>query len=71
MKVELDTIYLCDNGRAVCGEHLGAEAKYSGLDISGAPIEPVTPEMAKYALTVGFPICCEDCGKRSRLLHVA
>ena len=65
MKVRPDTIYLGDNGRAYCGEHLGYTAKVSGHDLSGQPLLEVTPEVAAEA---GYPIYCEQCGKAA--LHL-
>ncbi len=35
-------IYLGDNGRALCGQHLGMTARYTGRDISGQSIQRVT-----------------------------
>jgi hypothetical protein len=58
------TIYLCDNGAAYCGEHLGATAKATGRDISGQPIMAITPDM-------GVTVTCEQpkCGRRSSVLY--
>jgi hypothetical protein len=36
------TIYITDNGRLLCHEHLGVTARLTGRDLSGQPIEPVT-----------------------------
>lgn len=36
------TLYLGDNGRCYCGEHAGATAQATGLDLSGAPVSPLT-----------------------------
>lgn len=44
MRIENETIYLCDNGQAYCGEHLGYHARMTGRDISGQLISEVTPE---------------------------
>jgi hypothetical protein len=37
------SIYLCDGGRALCGEHLGHTAKTTGRDLSGQQIMRVDP----------------------------
>ena len=67
-----DTIYLCDNGAAYCGAHLGASARFTGRDISGQPIYPVRPEDVRENDALGYPaIRCEQCGKTaSRLVTV-
>jgi hypothetical protein len=52
-------IYLTDNGRALCGAHLGVTARATGRDISGQEILPVTPEMvAEFGA-----VRCEHCGR--------
>lgn len=71
MKINDATIYLTDNGAALCGEHLGTSAKYTGRDISGQPIEPVTPAMVREATELGWEVKCEHCGKRPSLLVAA
>lgn len=73
MRIDDDTLYLGDNGRIYCGEHLGSSAKHSGRDISGKTIQPVTPEDAKYAADMGIPMECEDarCDRTPSLLHTA
>ena len=68
MRVNDSTIYLTDNGAAYCGAHLGQTARTTGRDISGQPIEPVTPELAKEALAMGWEVACESCGKKASLL---
>ena len=70
MRISESTIYLTDNGAALCGAHLGASARTTGRDISGQPIEPVTPEVAREAQGMGYEVQCERCGKRPSLLHV-
>lgn len=56
-------VYLTDNGAAYCGAHLGSTAKHSGRDLSGQPIEPVTPLMARVARKLyGRIPACETCG---------
>jgi hypothetical protein len=72
MTINDATIYLTDNGAALCGAHLGTTARYTGRDISGQPIEPVGPEEARYFVeTLGGPICCERCGLAASLLVTA
>ena len=56
-----DTIYLGDNGRALCGDHLGMSAKYTGRDLSGQTIMAVTPAIAAMPESEG--LCCEHCLK--------
>lgn len=69
MHISNDMIYLTDNGRAVCGSHLGASARYTGRDLSGQEILPVTPDVAQQALDeFGYIPECEDCGKKASLL---
>ncbi len=36
-----DTLYSTDNGRLLCGRHLGVAAAYTGKDISGQEIVEV------------------------------
>lgn len=45
---QADALYLGDNGRALCGEHLGATAKTTGRDLSGHNVTRVTPEMLRH-----------------------
>lgn len=58
------TIYFGDNGRALCGHHLGAQAQSTGRDLSGQRILAVYREdilsdanMAPYVDNVR----CETC----------
>ena len=60
-------IYLTDNGAALCGEHLGATARFSGRDLSGQAIYRVTPEDVKAHGTVR----CEHCGREASRIHAA
>lgn len=70
-------IYLGDNGRALCGAHLGAMASTTGRDISGQPLHRLTPrdvaEMDRWLKSIGHPkgssIACETCGKPASRLH--
>jgi hypothetical protein len=69
MKIQSDTIYLGDNGRALCGAHLGASARYTGRDLSGQEIMAVTPDVAAEAEAEGWTVKCEQCGKSASRLH--
>lgn len=60
--------YFTDNGAVLCGDHLGASAKYTGRDISGQPIERVTPEDVRDAKAMGWEVQCEHCRKPASLL---
>lgn len=65
---DADAIYLTDNGRALCGAHLGASASCTGYDISGQPILRVTEQRARDARAEsGWHVACETCGKKARL----
>lgn len=66
-----DALYLGDNGRCYCGEHLGACASASGHDLSGQAIMEVTPDMLD--LPGADLIVCEQprCGKRPSRLWAA
>jgi len=70
MRIRPETIYLTDNGRAVCGDHLGMTAKATGRDISGQPILPMTPDDVRESVNeYGWHPSCEDCGRKASLLH--
>lgn len=74
MKVKPDALYLGDNGRCCCGEHLGTTARLTGRDLSGQPIEEITPDMLPECAALGFTPKCEEprCGKAvSALWRVA
>jgi hypothetical protein len=71
MTIQAETIYLTDNGAAYCGDHLGTSAKYTGRDISGQPIEPITPPMVAEAKAMGWTPACEQCGRVASTLYVA
>lgn len=64
------TLYMGDNGRMTCGTHSGATAQYTGRDLHGARMLPVTPAMrAQMAEECGMPldaIGCEVCQARAR-----
>ena len=66
-------LYLCDNGRCLCGDHLGASAKYTGRDISGQSIHKISPSDVREADAMGVSLVCEEprCGRApSRLVAV-
>jgi hypothetical protein len=72
MRINDSTLYLTDNGAALCGEHLGSSAKHTGRDISGQEILPFTPEMVRTATALyGYVPCCETCGRSASILHTA
>lgn len=61
---EPGAIYLVDNGRALCVEHLGSSARTTGRDTSGQRIYRVTDaDHRAYSQQPGAParIPCEDC----------
>jgi hypothetical protein len=63
LKITDTTIYLTDNGAALCGAHLGNTARTTGRDISGQPILEITPDIAaEYEKEYGEPLSCETCG---------
>lgn len=71
MKISAETIYLGDNGRAYCGDHLGCTAKHTGRDLSGQPIMAITPDMMDEP---GVDlIACEQpgCGRKPSRLWAA
>lgn len=70
-KTDPSGVYLVDNGRALCGEHLGASARFTGRDISGQPVHRVTPEEAQEMAAQGFDVKCETCGRKASVLYVA
>jgi hypothetical protein len=73
MKQVRDGIYLTDNGTTYCRDHLGTQALYTGRDISGQPIQRVTPEIAAEMNAdlslYGLKVKCEICGREPSLLH--
>jgi hypothetical protein len=73
MRVHDQSIYLGDNGRCYCGEHLGYTAKATGRDLSGQAVYRVTPEDAREAQAMGATLTCEQprCGRTASLLAVA
>lgn len=71
-KIRPEVVYLGDNGRAYCGDHLGAMATATMRDLSGQSIEAVTPDMAKEAESMGVTLTCEQpgCGRTPSTLHL-
>ena len=66
--IHAEDVFITDNGRCLCGEHLGMMASATLRDLSGQAIYRVTPEDA----AADPAICCETCGtKPSRLVRVA
>lgn len=63
-KADDAAVYLTDNGRALCGEHLGQTAKATGRDISGQKIMVVAGPMLGDCAAIGFVPACEQCGKK-------
>jgi hypothetical protein len=51
-------LYLCDNGRCLCGLHLGSSAKATGRDISGQRIYQIQPADHEVGTP---PFKCETC----------
>ena len=71
MTLRDDTLYLGDNGRAVCGtlRCAGMTAYYSGQDISGQSVTPLqSPTTIRLAIKQG--VMCEGCGKQPALVTV-
>lgn len=67
-------VYLTDNGRALCGDHLGSSARFTGRDLSGQRIMACTPDVVRESLTGpmgGWHPACERCGRKASLLVAA
>lgn len=56
-------LYFTDNGAVLCGEHLGASARFTLRDLSGQPIARVTPADVAEAAALRVPLTCECCGR--------
>lgn len=55
-------LYLTDNGRVLCGRHCGTAAAYTGMDISGEPIEMISLcHEREWRKLTGTEIRCEEC----------
>jgi len=52
------SLYLADNGRCYCGEHLGATARSTGRDTSGQCVERLD---AREVLASGMPLDAFRC----------
>lgn len=66
MKLKATSLYVGDNGRITCGRLrcAGATSFSSGRDLSGQPLELITPPMAKVIEDLtGRPVSCETCGQ--------
>lgn len=67
MTIQSTAIYLTDNGRALCGDHLGSTARHTGRDLSGQRILRVTPTMVReYAKMDAGDLACESCQQVDR-----
>ncbi len=64
--LELDALYLCDNGAIYCGAHLGATARASGCDLSGQPIHRLSDDDVAELARLGTPAACECCAAMAR-----
>lgn len=63
---DVAAIYLTDNGRSLCGDHLGMCAALTGRDISGQRIYRLTADDVafwKKNHARGHGPKCENCGK--------
>lgn len=70
-KIKATRIYFGDNGRTLCGAHLGATAQATGRDLSGQPIAAVTPQDVREWASMCPdlpPIACEDCGREASII---
>lgn len=56
------SLFLEDNGACLCEKHLGVSARFTGRDISGQSIYPVSQGEIEYAISEGFCFRCETCG---------
>lgn len=63
MQISETAVYLTDNGRMLCGKHLGYTARTTGHDISGLDIIELTPALVRAGRADGLRIPkCETCG---------
>jgi len=58
----LGALYYTDNGRVLCGRHLGVSAATTGRDISGQSVAEVTADDSAQARYDGWEVKCETCG---------
>lgn len=56
--IKENALYLCDNGRCVCGKHLGHSARTTGRDVSGQRIYQIKPQDCEVGQP---PFRCETC----------
>ena len=71
MKTDVQqALFSCDNGRLLCGAHLGHAARTTGRDISGQPVAQLTDSQrdALRELLAADPVC-EVCAYLSRPEH--
>ena len=62
MVLDPDALYISDNGRILHGRCSGMSAQFTGRDISGQPVMPVTEDMvAEWKATYDIPLVCEHC----------
>lgn len=54
-------LYITDNGRLLCEDHLGISAKTTGRDISGQEIHEVTDDDRQWLQQRGVSCSCETC----------
>ena len=60
-RANLSALYQGDNGRLLCGRHLGAMASATGRDLSGQPLMRITTKDRAWAAEQGWFMCCETC----------
>lgn len=60
---EPSALYFTDNGRILCGDHLGMTARFTGRDISGQRIAAVKPRDVAELARLNVECNCERCGK--------
>ena len=65
------TIFLIDNGRALCEHHLGVSASMTGRDISGQPIMRLSPDDVRDSIRDDkWHPACEVCGTKASTLLI-
>lgn len=57
-KSDPDGIFIGENGICLCGQHLGARARFTGIDLDGYPVYRVKPTDEEKDVYQ-----CEQCGK--------
>lgn len=58
-RIKEHALYLGDNGRCLCGQHLGYTASATGRDLSGQEIYQL--QLADHQIGTP-PFACEECG---------